>query len=261
MAIRRKFHHRVHLKKLIHNILPTNDNVSQWKSTGIKKCPSCPYPKEDRHQVLRCPHPDQTEWHQKFLISLCTTCDKLHTLPNLQMILLTVMEAGFNDNPANFSPYPPLYSTLIHQQTQIGWPQLFNGRISTEWSKFQDNYLHQQGLHNKKNTGQLWATNILSSIWEEWHLVWTIHNEVIHGHNQISCQRIQGLMAETEIRAIYDEREPLLPTDKDHLFDDVKIHLAFSTTSLQNWLNTYQGMFTDSISKAKKRALDGVHSI
>jgi hypothetical protein len=62
--------------------------------------------------------------------------------------------------------------------------------------------------------------------------------------------------------AIYDKRDLLLPADQDHLFDDVEIHLAFSTTSLQNWLtNTYQGLFADSISKAKKRALDGVHSI
>jgi hypothetical protein len=29
----------------------------------------------------------------------------------------------------------------------------------------------------------------------------------------------------------------------------------------KNWLNTYQGLFTDSISKAKKCTLDGVCSI
>ena len=160
-----------------------------------------------------------------------------------------------------FLHIPPLYSTLIHQQTQIGWRQLFNGRISTEWSRLQNDYLHQQGLHNKKNTGQLWATNILSRIWEEWYLVWTIRNAVIHGHDQTGRNRIQRIEAEVEIRAIYDERELLLPADQDHLFDDVEFHLTFSTISLRNWLSTYQGMFTDSISKAKKRALDGVRSI
>jgi hypothetical protein len=81
------------------------------------------------------------------------------------------MEAWLNDNPADFSIYPSLYSNLIHQQTQIGWRQLFNGCISTKWSRLQDDYLLKQGLHNKKTTSQLWATNILSCIWEEWHLV------------------------------------------------------------------------------------------
>jgi hypothetical protein len=201
------------------------------------------------------------DWRQKFLISLRITCDKLHTRPNLQLLLLSATEAWLNDNPADFSIYSSLYSNLIQQQTQIGWRQLFNGRISTKWSRLQDDYLLKQGLHNKKTTGQLWATNILSCIWEEWHLVWTIHNAVIHGHDQTSCNCIQQIKAELEIRAIYEDCDLLLPADQDHLFDDIKFHLTFSTISLRNWLNTYQGMFMDSISKAKKRATDGVRSI
>jgi hypothetical protein len=66
------------------------------------------------------------------------------------------------------------------------WGQLFNGRISKEWSNLQDEYLLDQGIHNKKQTGQLWATQLLISIWDGWKLVWTIRNEVIHGHNRAS---------------------------------------------------------------------------
>jgi hypothetical protein len=81
------------------------------------------------------------------------------------------------------------------------------------------------------------------------------------GNDQTSRLNIQCLAAETELRAIYDDRKLLLPADQDHLFDDVNTHLAYSTNSIQNWLNTYQGLFTDRISKAKKRALDAVCSI
>jgi hypothetical protein len=84
----------------------------------------------------------------------------------------------------------------------------------------------------KKTTGQLWATNILSCIWEEWYLVWTICNAVIHDHDQTSHNRIQQTEAKLEIRAIYNDRDLLLPADQDHLFDDVKFHLTFSTISL-----------------------------
>jgi hypothetical protein len=57
LAIRRLFHHHVHLTKLIHDLLPTNnDNESQWKPNRIKKCPSCPHPREDRDHVLRHPN-------------------------------------------------------------------------------------------------------------------------------------------------------------------------------------------------------------
>jgi hypothetical protein len=85
-----------------------------------------------------------------------------------------------------------------------------------------------------------------------------IRNAVIHGHDQNSHNCIQPTKAELEIHAIYGNRDLLLPADQDHLFDDVKFHLTFSTISFQNGLNTYQGMFTDSISKAKKRATEGV---
>jgi hypothetical protein len=49
--------------------------------------------------------------------------------------------------------------------------------------------------------------------------------------------------------------------DQDHLFDDVETHLTHSTTTLQNWLNTYQGLFSDSFSKAKRLTLQGIPSI
>jgi hypothetical protein len=153
----------------------------------------------------------------------------IDTRPYLQDLLLIAIEAWFNDEDADFSPIPPIYSTLILQQTRIGWRQLFNGRISTEWARLQDEYLPDQGLHTKKKTGLLWATQLLTSIWEGWNLVWTIRNEVIHGHDQASRHRIQRQEVEHEIKAIYDEREHLLPADQDHLFDDVETHLTHST--------------------------------
>jgi hypothetical protein len=60
---------------------------------------------------------------------------------------------------------------------------------------------------------------------------------------------------------IYENREHLLPEDQDRLFDDVDTHLSSSTVSIQNWLRTYSPMFTDSISRAKRRATLGVRSI
>jgi hypothetical protein len=56
LAICRQIHQRVHLTKLIHDILPTNDTVSRWRPNRMEKCPSCPHLMEDRDHVLRCPH-------------------------------------------------------------------------------------------------------------------------------------------------------------------------------------------------------------
>ena len=121
--------------------------------------------------------------------------------------------------------------------------------------------MREQKLYSTKKTGLLWATSLLTSLWEEWHLVWTIRNEAIHGHDTASRHAKERLRVENEIRSIYADRELLLPADQDHLFDDVESHLAKTTYSLRNWLNTYEGLFTDSITKAKRRALAGVRTI
>jgi hypothetical protein len=39
--------------KLIHDILPTNDNISRWKSNHIEKCPVIQWP--NQHQVVMTP--------------------------------------------------------------------------------------------------------------------------------------------------------------------------------------------------------------
>jgi hypothetical protein len=72
------------------------------------------------------------DWRWKFLISLRQTCDKLDTQPYLQDILLIAIDAWLNDADADFPSIPPLYNTLLHQQMQIGWWQLFNRCLSTE---------------------------------------------------------------------------------------------------------------------------------
>jgi hypothetical protein len=127
--------------------------------------------------------------------------------------------------------------------------------------RLQDDYLQEQGTHTKKKTGLLWSTQIVTSIWDGWHLLWTIRNHVIHGHDQVSRRLIQRQDVEDDVRAIYEDRELLLPADQDHLFPDVETHLQHSATSLRNWVTTYGPMFTDSISRAKRRALLGVRSI
>jgi hypothetical protein len=85
---------------------------------------------------------------------------------------------------------------------------------------------------------------ILSKIiLEEWTLIWTIRNQVIHGHNQTSHLNIQRLEAKTKLRAIYDDRKLLLPVDQDHLFDDVNIPTSSTSQQIHQWRNNLKQIF------------------
>jgi hypothetical protein len=200
-AIRRLFHLRAHLTKLIHDILPTNDNVSQpMENQPYRKMPIMPSSQRrpKPHPTLP-PHCSRCLAPKVSYISPYILRQTSYPAPSPNDSNLSDGDAWLHDTPPDFSTYPSVYSNLIYQQTQIGWRQLFNGCNSTKWSRLQDDYLLRQGLHNKKTTGQLWATNIISCVWEEWHLVWMIRNEVIHGHDQTSRNCIQRTEAELEI--------------------------------------------------------------
>ena len=149
--------------------------------------------------------------------------------------------------------YPQRFHLLIRQQTAIGWRQIFNGRMSTEWNRLQADY----DFNNRKSdyhTLCLWTTNIVCNIWNDWYHLWELRNGVIHGHDSTSCHKAKRDLAEKEICMIYDSRDTMLPADRDHhLEDDVEDHITGKTTKrLQNWLNTYRGLFKKSISEAKK---------
>lgn len=70
LALCHHIHQQVHMTKLIHDILLTNDIVSPWLPKCLEKCLSCPLLVKDRDHVVCCPHTARQEWHQKFLISV-----------------------------------------------------------------------------------------------------------------------------------------------------------------------------------------------
>ena len=235
--------------------------MSHYDQNRSEKCPSCPCPLEDRDHILRCPHQSRSSWRTSFLIALRKRCDQQDTQLYLQEILLDGIEAWFTNSTLESTQYPDRFASLISTQNCIGWCQLFNGRMSTEWARLQDHHLYQTNKSGKTRSGCLWTTSIIVCIWDNWQLLWTARNETIHGHDVTSRNAAKQAIAQTNIQRIYDSRNHLMPDDQAHLFDDPETHLQMPTRSLINWYNTYQPMFTSSIKEAKRRSLQGVRSI
>ena len=261
LAIQRNFPKRIHITKLVHDILPTNEAVSRYDKLRQPKCPSCPQNPEDRDHILRCSHPERAKWRRQFLQSTRKQCETLRTDPNLQNILIDGLEQWFRESHIDPSKYPPQFQLLIRQQTAIGWRQIFSGRMSNEWNRLQADHAYRNGKRDQA-ASLLWTTNIICSIWKEWFDLWDLRNGVIHGHDSTSRNKAKRDRAEQEIRLIYDSREAMLPADRDHLEDNAEDHITGkSTQRLQNWLHTYRGLFKKSIADAKKRSVTGVRSI
>ena len=163
---------RVHTVKLIHDILPTNDRVSKYHAYRTAKCPCCPCTAETRDHILCCPHDSRIQWRKQCIKALRKVCDHSDTRPYLTEILLDGLSAWFNGTTLDSELYPTQYHRLLQQQNDLGWRQLFNGRLSQEWATLQDNYLHQHKLVSKRRSGHLWTTTIIKCLWEQWDKVW-----------------------------------------------------------------------------------------
>ena len=108
------------------------------------------------------------------------------------------------------------FSNAINQQTSIGWRQLFNGRLSIEWSDLQDHRLASQPNHNDKRTGTTWAVGVISVIWKQWLILWETRNGTVHGHEDTRKIKDRA-KATAEIHRIYKYRRTYLPRDQDLL--------------------------------------------
>ena len=260
-ALQRGIHDRVRLTKLVHDLLPTNHFVHQFIEGRKSTCPSCTCDHEDRDHVLRCKHPARKRWRTQCLVNIRKITDTQDTKPYLQTILLDGLTEWLEGRTISAAVYPPQYGHLIHQQTAIGWRQMFNGRLSAEWANLQDDHLHANKLASKTRSGTLWTTNIITAIWAQFEVIWKLRNEVIHGHDSHSRGLIRRQTAEFQLKSIYDRRAEYLPRDRKVLFESIDQHLQLPTTAILNWVIIHQPMFSDSRIQFRKNSTTGVREI
>ena len=124
----------------------------------------------------------------------------LYTDPILQTILLAGLHAWQRKQVLIPSHYPVQYRKLIAQQNRIGWRQLFNGRVSRQWSTLQQAHLRKNSLLTSRQSGPLWTVSVITSLWTSWHTIWEDRNQKVHGHDTLTRNRIQREHAIAELQ-------------------------------------------------------------
>jgi hypothetical protein len=152
---------RTHFVKLCHELLPTGNLVCSYGAGYPDFCPLCRTHNEDFHHVLRCPHTSREKWRTEFRQTLQEKCYSLKTSPPLVEILLDGLTSWLLVEPFDKSVFPVEYSTLLQEQRTIGWPQFFQGRVSSKWAQFQQEY-YDGYPPIKGRDGTSWTRNILS---------------------------------------------------------------------------------------------------
>jgi len=279
LAIKRNNKRRIQITKLIYDLVPTNkivfrDNPKRQRCPGCSNCPL-----EDRDHVLQCGEKKREAWRAQAILQLEQICQALHSDPTLTKILIQGLHNWLyqlSDLGPEPSKFPTKYSRLLQEQRNIGWRQVFSGRLSSEWARLQSDYQYVQMLRRQDapyqtnravprtltRTGSQWTGAIINQCWTLWGEAWSLRNELVHGNDRISRNAAHQEKIRHRLTAIYEQKLAYEPSIQDLLYDRMEDHMTHhSTASIGNWLAVHETTFLQSMKTVKKRAIQGMRSI
>ena len=175
-------------------------------------------------------------------------------------ILLDGIQSWLDGTPWDTSEFPIDYLTLIREQGIIGWAQVFQGRITTQWAVKQQ-YYYNGFPPVKGRDGSSWSRKILIHIFTCWNQLWDARNKAQHGEDQSTKAIALHDQAIRELELLYSHRHLVLPRDRKFYYDDLDNHKSKPTSTIRQWINTHQPLILKSVKDAKKRSLQNVQSL
>jgi len=279
-AIKRNNKRRIQITKLlIYDLVPTNKVVyrDDPRRQGCPGCSTCQ--QEDRDHVLQCGEKRREAWRAQALLTIERTCNTLRSDPNLTKILIQGLHNWLQQKPEpgpDPKEFPVKYARLLREQRNIGWRQVFSGRLSLEWARLQSDYQYIQRQRQQdapyppnraaprilNQTGSQWSGAIINQCWTLWGEAWSLRNELVHGNDSTSRNAAQHEKIHHRLTAIYKQKRFYEPSIQELLYDRMEEHTTHhSVTSIGNWLAVHETTFLQSMKTVQTRAIQGMRSI
>ena len=263
---------RIQIMKSIHGWRPTksrlfkiNEQKKLEKRENISNlCPLCQRQEETQEHVFKCTQQCVHDHRIKCLNDLRTYCYKKNTFPPVTTILiknlhhwmenLTIVPMTTNQIIKQFKvPYDIAknISDAIHQQQNIGWNQIINGRITKKWETLATiNWTKSSGTWS---SGFINQTLILSQkIWQ-----YRVDNEF--GTNEETREKNLRKQLQPKIEQAYKHSEIISIYHAKLLRVPIERRLTFSSTTNKRWLihinsaeKSFQRNQTKELLKLKK---------
>ena len=144
-------------------------SLQYWDSA---LCPICESKTENTEHVIQCEDDRVRKRYKKCLRSLLRWMDENDTHPTIITLFRLTLQ---HDHRATFNANIPtsMEGSQIHlaalQQDQIGWHNLFCGRISKLWSHVQQQ--HFMSIDSQRS-GLTWATQLVVNLLRFSHSMW-----------------------------------------------------------------------------------------
>jgi hypothetical protein len=171
-------------------------------------------------------------------------------------VILEAIEAWLDGAAINPLGYPRRCRRAITTQNRIGSHAFLQGYWTPEWSLLQDAHLKSTKIWTHQCNGQSWASHTITTIWDNIHQAWTLHNDALHTRD--AKFEDLDLKKRTQFRIIRlrQHRCETMAIHRDYFFDNPDaVLLATSLNFHHNWLNLYEAAILESIQMAQAISL------
>ena len=176
-------------------------------------------------------------------VDLAGFLEEQHTCPALAHILLDTLHYEVHGQHPAFQHRhggaDPRFKALIQAQTNIGWSQIFQGRLVTNWATLQEDFLETNNdafkLDRRYWTGEIWTRKLISLLWLAVRAQWDLRNADRHGRTKAANHAIRHARLLTSITALHNDAPLMLADDRDILAAPIPANDSRDPTRLELW--------------------------
>ena len=88
-----------------------------------------------------------------------------------------------------------------------------------------------------------------------------MRNQDVHGKDATTIAQAEARDVQRSLEVIYSKRMHMEPSAQALLCHDIRTHMRRPTWVTHNWINIHAPLFTASIQRARRLAIQGVRSI
>jgi hypothetical protein len=134
----------------------------------------------------------------------------------------------------------PKYRKLHQEQAYIGRAQLFQGRLVSEWSKLQEEFLEENAaameVDQRHYTGVIWARKLVNILWTIVRAQWDSRNADRHGRIPEESQSIRRDRLAQQVSTQYQLAPLMQATDRTLVEEPIENKMRKSLGSIALWL-------------------------
>ena len=212
--------------------------MHRWNFWESPRCPLCLHvDDEDARHVPICPAEVAVQARREGLLRLQTKLEQLETHPEITNCLVQ----GIRFRHQSFTQHAtPDTAQAAHDQDQIGWESLLEGRIASEWTEIQDRHYTSQ---RSRRCPSLWAQRVVEALWEYTHSLWTTRCTTINDMEKAQALHTLKQTTNERIIQLYNDYLPQNFAANDrYLFTDKTLteRLASNQTTKETWLQAVE---------------------